>query len=215
MLSAKNISIYNTLRSDIVDGRFRPGERLVIADIAKRYDTSPMPVREALTKLQQDGFVEVKPYVGAHVADFDAAKFDEILLIRTELESLACRLAVPHVDGALLEKLEGFVAEMAVALEDGDGKKFSKLNKKLHMAIYRASPNPILHDLIFTLWERTEYMKNLYSISLRRIHESHREHIEWLRAFRRHDADKAVAILRRQKEKQFAEYRRVIAAEKR
>lgn len=208
--TTKNVSIYSALRSDIVDGRFRPGERLVIADIAKRYDTSPMPVREAITKLQQDGFVEVKPHVGAHVAAFDAEKFDEILLIRTELETLACRLAVPFIDDEKIAVLENLVAEMAICLEDGDTKKFSKLNKDLHMTIYSASPHPILIDLIFNLWERTEYMKNLYSISLKRINESHLEHIEWLRAFRDRDEEKVMDILRQQKDKQFAEYRRVI-----
>ncbi len=209
-VTTKNVSIYGALRSDIVDGRFRPGERLVIADIAKRYDTSPMPVREAITKLQQDGFVEVKPHVGAHVAAFDAAKFDEILLIRTELEALACRLAVPYIDDATIAILEALVDEMAVCLEDGDAKKFAKLNKDLHMTVYRASPHPILQDLITTLWERSEYMKNLYSISLKRINESHREHIEWLQAFRDRDESRVMDILRQQKDKQFAEYRRVI-----
>ena len=208
--NTKNSSIYTALRDAIVNGKLRPGERLVLSDLAKRYATSAMPVREAITRLQQDGFVEVRPHVGAHVADFDAAKFKEILMIRVELESLACRQAVPHITDALLTTLEEMVAQMALCLQEADIKGFSRLNKKLHMTIYCASPYHILQDLIYNLWERSEYMRNLYSISLRRINESHLEHIEWIQALRKRDTEEVIAILRKQKEKQFAEYLRVI-----
>lgn len=209
-IKTKNESIYNNLRSDIVAGKFRPGERLVIADLSKRYATSPMPIREALTRLQQDGFIQVEAHVGAHVADFDMDRFHEILLIRTEIEALACRLAVPYITEEILDELDKLVEEMEVCVEDANVQKFSKLNKKLHLTIYNAGPYPILQELICTYWELSEYMRNQFSVSMKRIRESHQEHKEWLAAFRNNDEANVMDTLRKQKEKQFAEYLRVL-----
>lgn len=208
----KNTAVYTALREDIVNGNLRPGERLVISDLAKRYSISSMPIREALIRLQHDGFVAVEPHVGAHVTDFDADTFNELLLIRTELEALACRLAVPFINDVVIKEMQELVRQMGTCIEDGDAKQFTRLNKKLHMVVYCASPYGILQELIYNLWERTEYMRNLYAISMKRISESHQEHLEWIEALKHKDEQKVMEILRTQKEKQFAEYRWVINA---
>lgn len=195
----KNDYIYENLKDEIVEGRLHPGERIVIPDVAKRYDVSAMPIREALNRLQQDGFIEMIPHVGARVASFDFNKFKEIMLIRLELETLAARLSTPFVNEKMMAQLETIHQEMAKCMEENDTARYSKLNKTFHMMIYSASPYTVLAQLISSLWTKSEFSRMVFARVSNRCRESHKEHYAWLQAIKAGDAEKASQILRQQK----------------
>ena len=96
----KNMAVYEALRQDIIDGRLKPSQKLIMSDLAKRFELSEIPVREAIRRLESDGIVEFTPHMGAVVSKIDESEFVEIYLIRIELEALANRLAVPQCDAA-------------------------------------------------------------------------------------------------------------------
>ena len=86
-------SIAHALREEILAGRLTGGERLVEEAIAKRYGVSRVPVREALTRLQSEGFVTIVRYRGAAVSETLVQDSRELLQIRRGLEILAAQLA--------------------------------------------------------------------------------------------------------------------------
>ena len=93
----KSVAVYDAIRKEIVDGKLKPGQKIVMRSLAKQFGLSEIPVREAIRKLESDGFVEFTPHVGAVVTTIDEKEFVETYLIRIELEALATRLAVSHV----------------------------------------------------------------------------------------------------------------------
>jgi len=200
----KNDFIYEKLKDEIVEGKLRPGERIIIPDVAKRYGISAMPIREALNRLQQEGLIEIVPHVGARVASFDLARFKEITMIRTELETLATKLATPYIDEATLAKLEALYEEMQVSLQEGDQIRYGKINKEFHMTVYSAGPYPVLRDMIASLWARSEFSRTVFLKVSNRLEASQSEHREWLEAIKKKDAEKASQTVRRQKEIAFA-----------
>ena len=93
----KNVLLYEKLRQKIVKGTLKPGQRLVMAEIAKSFGASETPVREAIRRLESEGYVSFTPHAGAVVTRTDERELSEIYLIRIALEALATRLAVPFL----------------------------------------------------------------------------------------------------------------------
>jgi len=67
----KNVAVYEAIRKEIVDGRLKPGQKIIMSDLAKRFELSEIPVREALRRLESDDFVAFTPHVGAVVSKID------------------------------------------------------------------------------------------------------------------------------------------------
>ena len=128
------------LRQDIIDRKLRPGQRIVISEVAKDFGLSEIPVREAIRRLESEGLVEFTPHVGAVVSTIDENEFLEIYLIRIELEVLATRLAVSHIGEKELIVLNRMIREAGIAIKQKKHEKLGPLNKKFNMAIYQASP---------------------------------------------------------------------------
>ena len=204
--NTKNSYVYATLKEEIIKGKLRPGERIVISEVAKRYDVSPMPIREAINRLQQDGFVEVISHVGARVSSFDPHRQEELMLIRIELETLAVRLSTPFFDEEALARLDQLISEMNVCVETRDHKRYGKLNVEFHNVLYSVGPYKILFDLITTLWGRAEYSRGIFEDMPERNAESQNEHRQIVEAIKQKDGVKAAEILRRQKEVSTAMY---------
>jgi len=198
--STKNNYIYESLKDEIMMGKLRPGERIVISDVAKRYNVSPMPIREAINRLQQDGFVEVIPHVGARVSPFDIERHKEIMLIRTELEALAIKLSTKHIDEQTIAKLEDILREMEECVNNNEHKRYGKLNVEFHLTIYGASPYKILYELINNLWARSEFSRSVFERIPERNRDSLAEHKAIVEAIKAGDGERAAAIFRRQKE---------------
>ncbi len=90
---SKSEIVYDFLKLNILNGKLKSGERIAVSDVAKILGISGIPIREALTKLEAEGLVTITPHIGASVISIDKTKFEEIHVIRTELEGLATRLA--------------------------------------------------------------------------------------------------------------------------
>lgn len=192
----KNDIIYRRLKDKIIDGIVKPGERLIISELAAEFDVSPMPVREAIKRLQQENFVEVIPHIGARVISFELEKFKEIARILIELEGLATELTTPYIQGDIVVELNQLMKEMERAVKEKDHSLYGQLNKEFHMKIYGAGPYPYLYELISNLWEKTEFLRAIFTKFIGRPQKSYEEHILWLDALVKGDAAKAKEILK-------------------
>ena len=106
MADLKSRAIYLALRERILSNDIAPGTRLVMRDVANRYEASDIPVREALRMLERDGLVETAPYRGARVTTLTAKEVEETYFIRSHLESIATGLAAERITDAELAQLD-------------------------------------------------------------------------------------------------------------
>ena len=88
---------YDVIRREIVDGAVRPGERIVIEKVAREIDVSVVPVREAVRRLEAEGYVTYTRNVGATVATIDVYRYGETVEALAVLEAAATALAAPHM----------------------------------------------------------------------------------------------------------------------
>ena len=195
----KNVAVYEALRKDIINGKLKPDQRIIISDVAKRFQLSEIPVREAIRRLESDGFVTFTPHVGAVVTKFDENDFAEIYLIRIELEALATRLAVSHVTVDDIDYLDKKNKEMELAFKQNRPEKIGMLNKKFHLRIYRAAPYPYLYKLISDLWDKAERTRSVFAYVPGRAAASIVEHSRIIEALRAKDLNSAEMLIKQQK----------------
>jgi DNA-binding GntR family transcriptional regulator len=105
------------IREAIIQGVFRPGQRLNLDTIAGSLGVSRMPVRASLRQLENEGLVQIHPYRGATVSVLRPDEIAEIYELRILLESYLLKLAVEAIDDELVDRLEAIVADMENAEE--------------------------------------------------------------------------------------------------
>ena len=108
---------YDTLRRQILEGAYRPGDRLRLAHIAREMQLREMPIREALRLLQKDGLVVMNLHRGAQVASLSFTRALEVTEVRMQLECFATIGAMPFHDEVSLAALGRILGEMHRTIE--------------------------------------------------------------------------------------------------
>ncbi|MDJ0324632.1 GntR family transcriptional regulator [Cryobacterium sp. PH31-AA6] len=179
--------IADSIRASILAGEYPPDTRIRQEDVAERFGASRLPVREALRILESDGLVRLVANTGAWVNRLTLAECEEIYQTRERIEPLLLRYAMPHLDDAMINRLD----ELARAMEETtDVEEFLRLDREFHLASYAPSDTRILGDLVRRLWNSTQYYRRTYAMLLdddrRRI--MHDEHHMLTAALREGDA---------------------------
>ena len=145
---------YQVIRSRILDGRYPPGSKLVIDQLARELQTSAIPVREAIRLLEADSLISFKPYSGAIVTPFDEEAYLETLSVLAVLEGFATAESSTHFPHEKLEDLRAYTILMEDALDSLDFSLFSNYNKEFHKLTYKYCTNQFLKEQIHSTWER-------------------------------------------------------------
>ncbi len=141
-----------TLRSALIVGKLKPGARLVTRDLAAQLGTSITPVREALLRLVSAGALDATPAAAFLVPEMTRQRFDEITLIRKNLEGLAARAATPFVGKKQLSQLKKLCASYMQAKITGDAEEALQANRAFRFTLYSYAQMPTLEALIEQLW---------------------------------------------------------------
>ncbi|MFH8709782.1 GntR family transcriptional regulator [Streptomyces zaomyceticus] len=187
--------VYVELRERIIEGEYPAGTRLVEREIADGLRVSRVPVREAMQRLESEGFLSVQPRRGSVVADFGPEDAEHLFDVRENLEGLAARLAARHAGPAQLRDLERLLARARKAAVSGRLREAVSLNADFHRQIVELSGNPLLVDLMAPLDSRLRRLFRLTSA------QSDGEpmcgaHERLYEAVRDHDEDGAEALAR-------------------
>lgn len=134
----------------ILVGTYAPGERLVETRLAREFETSQVPVREALRELEMLRFVESEPFRGARVRAVSLEELAEIFPVRSAIEEVAVRLATVRLAGDV-EELETHLQAMMDAAAVGDRHQQVLSDVEFHRTIIDACGNSILRDVWLSL----------------------------------------------------------------
>ncbi len=193
-IQPKNTSelIADALRSAILQGKLRSGQSLKQDEIANEFSVSKIPVREALVQLQAEGLVRMIPSRGATVTRLTIDEITEIYTIRSALEPIALRRAIPHIKPTAYHDIEQILNK--IDYED-DMSKWAQLNWDFHAALYRAADMPRLVHTVQTLYNNVaRYLLHNY-LDRDYLAESQRQHREILDACRAQQIDHATELL--------------------
>jgi len=149
-----NEEIYCLICDALLDGRLLPGQNVSVRELADAVDTSPMPVREALRRLEAQGVLVIQPGRVLRIPGMTLDEMQEIYTIRHRLESLAAETAAARATEGDILAVESAYERMDKCFLAGDFPGFMSTNHEFHMAIYRAAHMPRLMAMIEPLWLR-------------------------------------------------------------
>lgn len=185
--------VYQTLEKLMVDGILPHGLHLVEDDLAQRLGVSRNPIREALQRLEHEGFVQRDPGRGAFVHSPSMREIDEVFYVRTILESESARLAAPRITDSELSALAEVLKLGETAVEQKDAGELLELNERFHDIIILAADNSVMAKMMISLRQRIRWYFS--SVVVARAHDSWSQHAEIYQALREHDADGAHALM--------------------
>ncbi|MDN5292923.1 MAG: hypothetical protein PWQ91_490 [Eubacteriales bacterium] len=148
--------VFETLREAIISGRLKPGERLMEVQLAEEMGVSRTPVREAIRKLELEGFVVMVPRKGAYVADISLKDIADVFEVRAALEGLAAALAAERITEEELEQLERLLVQLAEKIEKNDLTGLIEIDTQFHEVLYRACRNAKLVQILGNLREQIQ-----------------------------------------------------------
>ncbi|GAA1870024.1 GntR family transcriptional regulator [Brevibacterium marinum] len=157
---SKAETAYRWIRQRIADQTFEPGHKLVLAQIALELDTSVVPVREAIRRLEADGLVTFERNVGARVAMVDQSSYAQSMEAVAILEGAATAQALEFLGEDDLAEADAINERMRALLDDFDATEFTRLNHEFHAALFRRCPNERLHSLVAVEWDRLAHLRN-------------------------------------------------------
>lgn len=156
-------AVVDRIRGMVLDGTLKPGEWLRLEDLASKFGVSTVPVREALRQLQAEGLITFHPRRGAMVTPISVAHYEEIYLIREQLEKLACRCAAEHFDQIPMDRLKQLLEEIQVAETRHDVTRRLELVREFFFTIFRASQREHLLRILSTLWDLSQQYRRYFS----------------------------------------------------
>jgi DNA-binding GntR family transcriptional regulator len=195
--------IVKRLRSDILRGAYPPGAPLRMQEIADKYGTSLMPVREALHRLTSEELVVMHPRRGATVYPFDSKKAQEIYELRKVLMGYAAKMAVPAITPEDIEALDRLVAEMdgTFAGSPVEMERYLDLNDRFHTRLYGPCGNETLIKMIKQLDNFARMSMHRFFNSGSALRQFNDEHREIVAALRERDARRVEELVSRHYEK--------------
>lgn len=194
-VSRENLTakVYQQIKEAIMSGRFQPGERVPIRQLAEKMGTSITPVREALLKLVSYGALEMKPAHPIVIPVLDKKSYLENRTIRIVNEGLAASEAARKITKRQLNKLKRLNEEMIKAAREGRFNDSIAHNYAFHIEICRAANMPALLEIIEILWLKIGPSLNLlkeYRSSNQRKGSSN-DHMKILQALEEGDSKAA------------------------
>jgi DNA-binding GntR family transcriptional regulator len=190
------VSVYRKLRDAIVDSRFQPNERLVEADLARRFGAGRTAIRAALVRLDQEGLVERQPNRGARVrlvSDREALEIEEV---RVALEQMLARHAATRVTRSHVADLRRILADMTARVEAGDPLGYSELNAQFHEMIWAIADQGVAATLVANLKSQSIRFQYRTILQPGRPDRSLREHRLIVEALASGDPDASETAMR-------------------
>ncbi|MFB9837373.1 GntR family transcriptional regulator [Actinoallomurus acaciae] len=198
--------VYEALLELIVTRALKPGQHLVESDLATRLGISRQPVREALQRLSTEGWVDLRPAQGAFVHMPTEEEADQLLVVRSLLETESARLAAANVTPEAIAHLREICEGGVAALEADDVDAVVAANAALHAAIVELAGNKVLAELAAQVDRRVRWYYT--PVARQRGPESWTEHAALIDALAAHDGERAAQIMREHTEHTRRSYHR-------
>lgn len=188
--------IYDLLIEKIEKGGYKQGDRLVISKIAKQCNVSDIPVREALRRLESEGYIKTKANQGAIISGFNKDRLISIFQIKGVLEGYATRISIDYQTPNSIKKMHIKNEQIRKAFEENDIKRYSQLNIQFHLGIYECIPQKELYNMICDLWKKWGITKSVFAVVPKRVEDSIREHEEIIRLIEEKQYDEVEQYVR-------------------
>ncbi len=183
--------VFETLRTAILEGGLKPGERVMEVQLAEKLGVSRTPVREAIRKLELEGLLVMIPRKGAYVADVSIKDVLNVLEVRASLEGLAASLAAERITEEEVEKLKQSAEQFEAMNKENDREGMILKDTEFHSVLLNASRNDKLLNIVEGLSDQVQRFRVIYFTEYSDAKNIIKEHRNILEAISERDGEKA------------------------
>lgn len=211
-IPTKQRAVYDALRAEIMGGRLQPGEVLVIDALAKRFQVSIIPVREALRQLQSERLVEIRAHTGVRVTPVDVSALVEIFALLGALETASAIHALPRMTEVDLAELDAILHTLETTATSGDTAGFEQANRQFHLLPCRIAGFTRAEQglqSILAEWERLHRLA-FQGTQPPSPEQANKDHRAIVHAFRQGDAEKLTQVIQRHNATALSHYQKLM-----
>lgn len=188
--------VYEIIRSRIIHGVYEPGMMIYEQALTQELEVSRTPVREALNKIEQEGFIRIMPKKGVMVKEITVADVGEIFQVREEMEPVIVRLAGPYLDKGELERFkQRFESEPELPVESL-GSDELPLDTQFHLYIIDNCHNSFFKDFMKKIFDRNTQLVIFSKQHKLNSYDARPEHLEIIRLLLEDKYEQAGEVMR-------------------
>ena len=193
MRKIKN-KIYESIKADIINCCYKPDEPLEEKQLTEKYGVSRTPIREVISMLKQEGWLENNGRKGAYVSKITLKNVKDLFQLRYEIEPIILRFAFNNISE---EKLLQFKSEILESVEERDVKKLVKIDDKFHDEILNSSNNDLAIKVVENIMDQTKRFRYMTHTDEEETLKSAREHIQLIDFILEKNLEKSLEVLKR------------------
>lgn len=188
-------SVYRKLKDQIINFVLKPGEKLRDRQLALQLGVSRTPVREALNRLVQEGFVRQTPGQGYFVKEITIKEIEDLYEVREALETLAAQLAVHNINTSQIKRLSDTLKRHKRLIQNGSFKSSLLEEANFHKTIALSSGNKYLYEIISNIFDKIITYRGIGTLNLQRRKAACQQHEAIFNALKERNAQKLKKIL--------------------
>ncbi len=189
-------AVYGQLREALIDGHFVPGQTFTIRALAEVFGTSPMPVRDALKRLVAERALDLRRNRSVVLPLMSRARFQEILQIRLQLESMVTLRAAGRIGPSAVEAMAEDHRSMCAAVEAGEVSQYLAANRRFHFRLYESAGTVAMFPVIESMWMQAgPLLRQVFMSKAHAVPRADHHHNAVLRALRRQDGAAAAQAI--------------------
>jgi DNA-binding GntR family transcriptional regulator len=159
---------YREIKNRILDSRYQAGEKLSEVRLCRELGLGRSPIRTALARLKEEGWIAVSPQSGTYVKSLSAKDIEEVIELRLLLEMHVAATAARQIEDDELRRLQQVLGTLAPRIVKGELEAFMELDDEIHSAIYEAAGNQLIAGLLQTLREKVRWILPATATALER-----------------------------------------------
>jgi len=187
-------SIVDMIRTEIVKGDLRPGERISEQNLAERFGISRTPIREAIRQLDSEGFLTVIPRRGAIVSPITEKDVREFYTLKGVIEGYAARIATSRLTDREIDRMEELNCQLGKYSAQGNVRRMFKAHNEFHEIFVRACGNEKLYQITKNLVQQFQRFRIALSI-FGGVSQSVEQHHKIIEAFKKRDSAEAERLV--------------------
>lgn len=189
-------TVYSEIREALMEGRYQPGERLRISQLAEELEVSITPVREAIFRLVSDRALEMKAATAVHVPEMTPDQLKDIQTIRSLLEGEAAAQAAQKATPEQVAKLEKIQKDFQKAVDEG-ALQSAFQNRRFHFEVISIANAPLLYATVENMWVLMGPLLRIYheETPKRQSTSEKHDHFEVIEGIRNRDSERAKRAL--------------------
>ncbi|MCY1152934.1 MAG: GntR family transcriptional regulator [Sphaerochaetaceae bacterium] len=181
--------VHDEILNKISNKQYKAGEKIVLRQLAKELNVSEIPVRDALNRLEGEGYLTHTANKSFLVCPLDINDLTNFFQVKGVLEGFAAKLSVDYLSEEDLKHLVEINDEMRIAFKENNTKNYSELNTKFHMFMYHSIPNTELINLLQQLGKRWSITKRVFDVAPIRVEQSIIDHEKIIELVKNKDRD--------------------------